>query len=69
MTLIIIKILWILSWIINEIIIIIDVCRYMLISIKHHFAYNQWDFKWLLLDDKSNPHIDVDQFNRKLITS
>jgi hypothetical protein len=40
MTLIIIKILWILSLIINQIIIIIDVYRHMLIMIKHHFIYD-----------------------------
>jgi len=34
------KIIWMLSLIINQIIIIIDVCRYMLIAIKHHFACN-----------------------------
>jgi hypothetical protein len=38
MTLITIKILWILSLIINQIIIIVDVNRHMLIAIKHHFA-------------------------------
>jgi hypothetical protein len=37
MTLITIKILWILSLIINQIIIIIDVYKHMLIAIKHHF--------------------------------
>jgi hypothetical protein len=40
MTLITIKILWILSLIINQIIIIIDVYRLMLIASKHHFACN-----------------------------
>jgi len=69
MTLITIKILSILSLIINQIIIIIDVYRHMLIVIKQHFAYNQWDFKWLLLDVKSNTYIDVNQFNYKLIKS
>ncbi len=39
----------------------------MLIVIKHHFVYNQWDFKWLLFDDKANPYIDVNQFNCKLV--
>jgi len=38
MILIIIKILWILSLIINQIIIKIDVYRHMLIMIEHHFA-------------------------------
>jgi len=65
MILITIKILWILSLIINQIITRIDVCRHMLIASKHHFTYNKWDFKWLLLDDKSNPYIKVNQFSRK----
>jgi len=38
MTLVTIKILWILSLIINQIITIIDVYRRMLITNKHHFA-------------------------------
>jgi hypothetical protein len=40
MTLITIKILWILSLIINQIIIIIDVYTIMLIATEHHFAYD-----------------------------
>ncbi len=28
-------------------------------AIKHHFTCNEWDFKWLLLDDNSNAYIDV----------
>jgi hypothetical protein len=55
------------SLIINQIIIIMDVYKYMLIMMKHHFACDQWDFKWLLLDDKSNPYIDLNQFNCKLV--
>jgi hypothetical protein len=35
-----IKILWILSLIIHQIIIIIDVYKHMLIVTKHHFACN-----------------------------
>jgi hypothetical protein len=35
-----IKVLWILSLIINQIIIIIDVYRQMLIATKHHFVCN-----------------------------
>jgi hypothetical protein len=35
-----IKILWILSLIMNQIIIIIDVCRHMLIATKQYFVYN-----------------------------
>jgi hypothetical protein len=46
-----------------------NVCRHMLIMTKHHFAYNLWDFKWLLLDDKSNTYIDVNQLSRKLVVS
>jgi hypothetical protein len=49
--------------------IIINVYEHMLIMIKHHFVCNEWEFKWLLLDDKLNPYIDVNQFSRKLITS
>jgi len=41
----------------------------MLIMTKHQFAYDQWDFKWLFLNDKFNPYIDVNQFNRRLVTS
>jgi len=62
-----IKILWILSLIINRIIIIIDVYRCMLIATKRHFDCHQWDFRWLLFDDKLNTYIDVNQFNRKPI--
>jgi hypothetical protein len=40
MTLITIKILWILSLIKNQIIIIIDVYRHMLTMIKQHFTCN-----------------------------
>jgi len=40
MILITIKILWILSLIINQIIIIINVYKHMLITIKQHFVYN-----------------------------
>jgi hypothetical protein len=40
MILITIKILWILSLIIKQIIIIIDEYRHMLIAIKHHLVYN-----------------------------
>jgi len=42
--------------------------RHMSTMTKHHFAYNLWDFKWLLLDDKSNPYIDVNQISCKLVT-
>jgi hypothetical protein len=38
MTLITIKILWILSLIVNQIIIVIDVYRHMLIETKHHLT-------------------------------
>jgi hypothetical protein len=68
MTSIIIKILWILGLIINQII-IIYVYRHMLIVTKHHFACDYWDFRWLFLDDKSNPYIDVNQFSHRLIAS
>jgi len=27
----------------------------------------KWDFKWLLLDDKSNPYIDENKISRKLV--
>jgi hypothetical protein len=40
MILITLKILWILSLIINQIIIIIDIYRHMLITTKHHFTYD-----------------------------
>jgi hypothetical protein len=40
MALITIKILRILSLIVNQIIIIIDVYKHMLIVMKHHFAYD-----------------------------
>jgi hypothetical protein len=40
MILITIKILWILSLIKNEIIIVIDVYKHMLIATKHHFIYD-----------------------------
>jgi hypothetical protein len=69
MTLIIIKILLILSFIINQIIVIIIIYKHMLIGTKHHFACDQWDFKWLLLDGKFNPYKDVNQFSRKLVAS
>jgi len=41
----------------------------MLITTKHHFACDLWDFKWLFLDDKSNPYINVNQFSHKLFAS
>ncbi len=41
----------------------------MLITTKHHFACNYWDFICLSLDDKSNPYIGVNQFKRKLVAS
>jgi hypothetical protein len=63
------KILWILSWIINQINIIIDVHTCMLIAIKHYFACNERDFRWLFLDDKFNPHIDVNQFSCRVVVS
>jgi len=40
MILIRIKILWILSLIINQIVNIIDGYRHMLIATKHHFTYD-----------------------------
>jgi hypothetical protein len=39
----------------------------MLIATKRHFDCHQWDFRWLLFDDKLNTYIDVNQFNRKPI--
>jgi hypothetical protein len=40
MALITIKRLWILNLIINQIMIILDVYEHMLITTKHHFAYD-----------------------------
>jgi len=39
----------------------------MLIMTKHQLACDEWDFKCLLFNDKSNPYIDVNQFNHKLV--
>jgi hypothetical protein len=65
MILITINRLWILNLIINQI--IIDVYKHMLIVVKHHSTCDWWDFRWLLLDDKSNPYIDGNQFSHKLV--
>ncbi len=48
MTLNIIKILWILGLIINQIIIIIDVYRHMLIVPKHHFDGTLNGYSWMI---------------------
>ncbi len=41
----------------------------MLIVTKHHFACNLWGFRWLFLDHKSNPYIDVNQFSFILVAN
>ncbi len=41
----------------------------MLVAIKHQFACDKWEFKCLILDDKLNAYIDINQFSRRLVTS
>ncbi len=48
---------------------IIVVYKCMLIATKHHFVFDYLNFKWLLLDDNSNPYIDANQFSRRVVAS